>query len=61
MWRLSETIDKKLLQEMSDIIKEIYTNENNVLNKLKGITLGETPASMLSFNDIINYIEISGG
>jgi hypothetical protein len=61
MWRLSETIDKKLLQEMSDIIKEIYTNENNVLNKLKGITLSETPASMLSFNDIINYIEISGG
>lgn len=37
MWRLSETTDRQLLQEMSDIIKEIHTNETHVLTKLQEI------------------------
>ncbi|SFA70875.1 BtrH N-terminal domain-containing protein [Clostridium frigidicarnis] len=37
MWRLSETTDRQLLKEMSDIIKEIHTNETHVLTKLQEI------------------------
>lgn len=37
MWRLSETADKQLLQKMSDIIKEIHTEETDVLTKLQQI------------------------
>jgi hypothetical protein len=37
MWRLSETGDKQLLVEMSDIIKEIHTKETDVLTKLQEI------------------------
>jgi len=37
MWKLSETADKQLLQKMSDIIKEIYTEETDVLTKLRQI------------------------
>ncbi len=35
MWRLFETADKQLLQKMSNIIKEIYTEETDVLTKLQ--------------------------
>lgn len=37
MWKLSETADKQLLQKMSDIIKEIHTEETDVLTKLRQI------------------------
>jgi len=37
MWRLSETADKQLLQKMSDIIKEIRTEETDILTKLQQI------------------------
>ena len=37
MWRLSETADKQLLQKMSDLIKEIHTQETDVLTKLQQI------------------------
>lgn len=37
MWNLSETADKQLLKTMSDIIKEIHTEETNVLTKLQQI------------------------
>lgn len=37
MWRLSETADKQLLQKMSYIIKEIHTEETDVLTKLQQI------------------------
>jgi hypothetical protein len=39
MWRLFETTDKQLLQEMSDIIKEIHTEETDVLTKLQQIVI----------------------
>ncbi|WP_434792987.1 hypothetical protein TPDSL_21130 [Terrisporobacter petrolearius] len=37
MWSLSETADKQLLQKMSDLIKEIHTQETHVLTKLQQI------------------------
>lgn len=39
MWRLSETTDKQLLQEMSDIIKEIHREETDILTKLQEIVI----------------------
>ncbi|MFD3448989.1 BtrH N-terminal domain-containing protein [Microbacteriaceae bacterium 4G12] len=39
MWKLSETADKQILQEMSDIIKEIHTEETDVLTKLQQIVI----------------------
>lgn len=37
MWILSETAEKQLLHEMSNIIKEIHTKETDVLTKLQQI------------------------
>jgi hypothetical protein len=37
MWKLSETGANQLLQEMSDIIKEIHTKETTVLTELQEI------------------------
>lgn len=37
LWKLSETGDNQLLQEISDTIKEIHHKETNVLNELREI------------------------
>lgn len=37
MWKLSETLNRKLLKEISVLVKEIHSEECNLLTKLKGI------------------------
>lgn len=37
MWKLSETAEKQLLHEISDIVKEIHTEETSLLTKLQPI------------------------
>lgn len=39
MWRLYETIDKQLLQEISCILREIHKEETDVLTKLQKIVI----------------------
>lgn len=39
MWKLSETGNKQLLQEMSHIIKEIHIEETHILTKLQQIVI----------------------
>ena len=39
MWKLSETADEQLLQIMSGTIKEIHTEETDVLTRLQEIVI----------------------